>query len=598
MGLVSFCRAIAVDYDGTLTQGSTPDERAVAALSRARARASSIKLILVTGRTMAELVRVFPSAPSLFDAIVAENGLVLHLANADTRLLAPPLPATLEEALRRRNVFVSRGDVLFATEAQHDAAVLEAIGELGLDCQIVRNRSALMILPAGKSKGTGLGEALGELGVSLHNVIGVGDAENDHALLEACEIGVAVSNAIPSLKAHADIVLEARAGEGVAKLVDSIVEGTFRKIVPNRWRVTIGTKADGTQVDLPASGINVLIAGGSGAGKSFLAGLLAERLLQLGYSLCVLDPEGDHTQLGELRGTVTLGGLDGVPPPSQLGRLLQRRFGGAIVNLSLLRSDERVEYTHAAIAELEARREATGLPHWVFLDEAHAALGETSDATVASGLTRGKGYCLVTYHPIELLPEALAALDVVFLLPQSVEIARGLLSQTCLADAGISMALLEPTLRELGRGEAVMIDLRTKRTELLQLGRRRSPHVRHKHKYVHAFLPPRHHFYFRDERGPTGRYAANLEDFHRELQLASDAVLAHHARAHDFSRWIGHVLQDPVLALDVRTEETAAVIAELRAKLVAVLDARYGDDPPSSAASSPGDSDPPSALRG
>ena len=62
-----------------------------------------------------------------------------------------------------------------------------------------------MILPAGVTKGSGLLEALGELGLSQHNTIGVGDAENDHSLLEVCEIGVAVANAVDAIRAHADV---------------------------------------------------------------------------------------------------------------------------------------------------------------------------------------------------------------------------------------------------------------------------------------------------------------------------------------------------------------------------------------------------------
>ena len=78
---------------------------------------------------------------------------------------------------------------------------------LGLDCQLVRNRSVLMILPAGVTKGTGLLEALAVVGLSRHNAIGLGDAENDHSLLDVCEVGVAVANAVDAIRAHADIVL-------------------------------------------------------------------------------------------------------------------------------------------------------------------------------------------------------------------------------------------------------------------------------------------------------------------------------------------------------------------------------------------------------
>ncbi len=102
------------------------------------------------------------------------------------------------------------------------------------------NRGELMILPAGISKGTGLLAALSELGVSPHNVLAVGDAENDLALLQVAEIGVAVANAVPSLVEHADLVLEERNGAGVAALLAGPVLTGEQMIRPARPRIAIG----------------------------------------------------------------------------------------------------------------------------------------------------------------------------------------------------------------------------------------------------------------------------------------------------------------------------------------------------------------------
>jgi hypothetical protein len=64
---------------------------------------------------------------------------------------------------------------------------------------------------------------LSYLGLSPHNVVGVGDAENDHALLRYCGRGVAVANAVPSLKQRADIVTAGCHGEGVIELIDRLI---------------------------------------------------------------------------------------------------------------------------------------------------------------------------------------------------------------------------------------------------------------------------------------------------------------------------------------------------------------------------------------
>ena len=197
-----FFRAVAIDYDGTLTEGDRPDEGLLAAL--AEVRASGRKLVLITGRILAELRRIFPDFEERFDVVVAENGAVLH-RDGVSRALGAPVPFELDQPLVERGVPFRRGQVLLDCDAVHEVTVFQELHRIGSDCQLVRNRSALMVLPAGISKGSGLFEALGELGVSHHSAIGIGDAENDLSLLEQCELGVAVENAVASLKQRAAV---------------------------------------------------------------------------------------------------------------------------------------------------------------------------------------------------------------------------------------------------------------------------------------------------------------------------------------------------------------------------------------------------------
>lgn len=69
----------------------------------------------------------------------------------------------------------------------------------------------MMVLPSGVNKATGLRAALAELRLSPRNVVGIGDAENDHAFLGACDCGVEVANALPTVKESADQVTAGRA---------------------------------------------------------------------------------------------------------------------------------------------------------------------------------------------------------------------------------------------------------------------------------------------------------------------------------------------------------------------------------------------------
>jgi HAD superfamily hydrolase (TIGR01484 family) len=73
--------------------------------------------------------------------------------------------------------------------------VIEAIRDLGLEHQIIFNKGAVMVLPPGVNKAAGLEAALKDLGLSRHNVVGVGDAENDQAFLQYCGCAAAVANA-------------------------------------------------------------------------------------------------------------------------------------------------------------------------------------------------------------------------------------------------------------------------------------------------------------------------------------------------------------------------------------------------------------------
>lgn len=175
-------------------------------------------MVLVTGRIASELRAVFPDALDHVDAIVAENGAVLA-TRAGVRLLAAPVGRAVSAWLAARGVPHRAGQVLVACATADEPAASEVIRELGLDCRLVRNRGELMIVPAGVTKGTGLIEVLDDMGLSRHNAIGVGDAENDHSLLHACEVGVAVANAVDAIRSHADAVLSLPDGQGVAVLL-------------------------------------------------------------------------------------------------------------------------------------------------------------------------------------------------------------------------------------------------------------------------------------------------------------------------------------------------------------------------------------------
>jgi len=560
----TYYRALAVDYDGTLTEGPTPDAQTLGHLADARAR--GLQLILVTGRRWRPLLEALPRAEASFDAMVVENGAVLWTPAAGLRLLAQPVPAELDTALRVQGVPFLRGDVLLDTEVSHDQTILREIARLGLDVQLVRNRRALMLLPPGVSKGTGLLEALRELGISPHSAVAVGDAENDYALLETCELGVAVANAVPALQAHADVVLAQPAAAGVnALLAGPLLRGEIR-VQPSRWRARLGLLHDGNPATLPGSQVNLLVTGGSRSGKSCLAGLLGERLAVMGYSLCVVDPEGDHTGLASLPRTVVVGGAEWAPDGAHLDQLL--RVGNVVVDLSLAPSAERAMRCRQVLRTLATCRERAGTPHWIVLDEAHLV----PDVAQLLGLAEppaSAGVCLATWRPGVLAAETLAAMDYAVAFPGS--------DSAVLESAGFACATMAGPPAGPYRG-AMLLDRRSARHFVVD--RRVSTHVRHWHKYWSGELPMHRRFYFRNGERLTGAVAAGVSDFHTEVARADPEVLAHHAAHRDFSRWLDGVIGDAGLAAEVRKIETPlaerrASPAEARRLLLQAVEGRY-----------------------
>lgn len=215
-------KALATDYDGTLANDGVVAPQTISSLEQLRA--SGFRLFLVTGREVEELRQIFPQC-DLFDAVVAENGGVLYdPKHRALKALHEPPPEKLVEDLRGRGVRpLSVGHVLIATREPNEGVVLESIKVHGLELKIVFNKGAVMVLPPGVNKATGLATALKEAGLSPKTCVGVGDAENDHAFLKLCGRGVAVQNAIDALKKQADYVTQWPNGRGVLEVVEGLM---------------------------------------------------------------------------------------------------------------------------------------------------------------------------------------------------------------------------------------------------------------------------------------------------------------------------------------------------------------------------------------
>ena len=407
-----YFHAVAVDFDGTLALDGRVEADTRGAIDEARDK--GVRVVVVTGRILDELRGVVEDLEDFSDAVVAENGCVVWMPGRNWSA-AKPIDGRLGEALTSAHINFRRGEVILACSGEDEPQVLAEVRSLGLDCQLVRNRSELMVLPAGVTKATGLLEVLTELGVSPHNTIAIGDAENDAPMLESCELAVAVANAIDALKARADIVLPEPNGLGVASFLRGPILAAPEAPSSARLELTLGVDEDGAAVRLPASRLNVAILGASGEGKSYVAGLVAEQLVGLRYSLLVIDPEGDFLGLADLPGVVMIEGAHSLPSPEVALRPFAHSDLSIVIDLTGIDASRRDAYVAGLRHQVSDLRARTGRPHWVVVDEAQDALG-IEESPSGWGLSAGEtGHCLVTWKS-EVLPlTVVGAIDAVVL---------------------------------------------------------------------------------------------------------------------------------------------------------------------------------------
>ena len=193
------------------------------------------QLVLVTGRQRADLESVFPKL-GLCDLAVLENGALLYdPATRSQRALAPRASDAFVDALRARGVSpLSVGFCIVATRQACEAIVRDVIRDLGLDMDIALNKGALMILPAGVDKASGLRAAIDAIGLRPNSVLGVGDAENDLAFLHVCGCSAAVANALPVVRKEVDVRLPQENGAGVVELIDRLLRDEHALVASGR----------------------------------------------------------------------------------------------------------------------------------------------------------------------------------------------------------------------------------------------------------------------------------------------------------------------------------------------------------------------------
>jgi len=561
--------ALAVDYDGTIAHDGRVSTETLDALQRLKD--SGRKLLLVTGRERSDLDAIFPDH-RMFDLLVLENGgVIIRPGTNEYETIGKSPPSDFVRILKEKGVPMSLGHVILATWEPHEQIVLETIKELGLDLQVIFNKGAVMVLPSGVTKGSGLRHALSMIGISPLNTIGIGDAENDHAFLSICGCSVAVANALPKIKERVDIVTKGDHGEGVQELVEAVLADDLlsRADRLQRHSVRIGKTADGERYGIPPSGANILISGTSGGGKSTLITGLMERFIEHGMQFCIIDPEGDHSSFSE---AMVLGSPKRPPSIEEVLQFFQNIERSAIVDLLGQQLQERPSFFLSLLPRLLEHKEKTGRPHWIIVDEAHHMLPGPWDFASQPFPKELDRMMYVTLLPGNLPDVVLKTIDIV--------IAVGKEPQRIVEDFCTVIGETVPTydVPTLERGEA-MVWMRTEGRPPVKvsLPENRTVHKRHSRKYAEGELNEERSFYF---RGPDATFNLRAQNVFLFLQIAEgvdEETLKYHLYNGDYAAWFEKPVKNSGIAQKIREVEKEKELTreEILKRLRALIEEEY-----------------------
>jgi hypothetical protein len=468
---------------------------------------------------------------------------------------------------------MSVGDVIVATWKPHETAVLEAIRDHALELQVIFNKDAVMVLPAGVNKASGLKHALRELDLSPHEVIGVGDAENDHAFLSICECSVAVDNALTTLKERADIVTTGDHGRGVEQLIGEVLKNDLKDFEPRltRHHLLMGHQEGDVEVRLAPFESNLLIAGPSGSGKSTINKSFLERLRERRYQFCIIDPEGDYDGF---EGAVTTGSSKHGPDLDEILQLLKKPDTNVVVNLVGLPLADRPPFFLSLLPRLQEMRGHVGRPHWIVVDEAHHLLPAAWEPGKA-GLPRHiDRMAFITVHPDQVMTPVLEAVTDLIAVGSE---PRGVFDSFCRA---VHAALPRPgaDMKAPNEGEVWYWPRRQNLAPFtMKMIAARAEHQRHVRKYAEGELPPERCFYFRGRDNKLKLKAQNLVLFNQIAEGVDDETWLFHLEQGDYSRWFREGIGDETLAEEARQLEQSGSrdAAEGRLRMRRLIESHY-----------------------
>ena len=560
-------QVVALDYDGTIAHHGRVAEETIESLRQLKA--SKRKIILVTGRELDELKSLFPEH-LLFDRIVAENGaLIYNPATLEERLLGEKPPESFINDLKKQNVTpLSVGRVIVATWEPHQNTVLEAIKKSGIERQVIFNKGAVMVLPSGINKAKGLSSALKELNFSMHNVVAIGDAENDSAMLQAAECAIVVQNALPALKKTVDWVTNNDHGNGVIEMANQLLKDDLHLLDEklNKHYLDFGKKFDGNDYTIGPYRPGILLAGESGGGKTTLTTFFSESLTAKKYQFCLIDPEGDYSAL---QGTVNIGDATHLPVLEEIINLLTNPIQNVVVNILAIPLNDRPGFFNSLFAALLELRKTFGHPHWFIFDEAHHLIPKGAANSFFNIPRDLNNFMLVTTEPELLNPAIVSHTNLAIVIGKE---PGNIINQYAQLKKNSSPGI---PIKELNKGEAWIWEIDKDKPFPVRIEKPAQLMQRHKKKYATGDMLDKS-FYFRGPSNKLNLKANNLMIFIQMAEGVDDDTWMYHLGKKNYSDWFRNAVHDDELSdATEKIEEQEIDAAKSKEKILNLIKEKY-----------------------
>jgi hypothetical protein len=398
--------------------------------------------------------------------------------------------------------------------------------------------------------------------------------------LSACS--VAVANALPSLKEHADVVMEKPRGEGVTELIDHLIEDDLAVFdaklsrhsislgdrIPEKTPSTNGHE-EGQQLLVISLGASILVAGPSASGKSTAVAGILELFLQHSYQFCLIDPEGDYDGFTD---ALSFGSAKEPPDTKAVFRALEFPKQSVVVNLLGVKMDDRAEYFATLLPHIIDLRARSARPHWFIIDEAHHLLPSSWTPANAMVPQLLESTILITVHPEHVAKAALRSIDIVM--------AIGKTPAETFRSFAQALEIKPPSHKfaELSQGEA-LVWFPKHREDLVPVKAPRSTRerLRHVRQYAEGELSPDQSFYFRGRESKLNLRAQNLKTFLQLAEGVDDETWMFHLRNGDYSTWFETIVKDNELkrqAAEIESDQNISA-QESRERIKQAVEARY-----------------------